>query len=268
MSEPLFGGFTMIISGGTKTAIKLSRPWQPPLPIDPEKCPFCTKPQDEIPLSGISTRWRFLPTYFTPHENHRLIIPQKCWGAEKLQTLGGFTAIHEALEIVRLAIKKDRVEMATFIHVGQSAGQNLGHAHWHLMEVLVRKPLLCVQYHPELLVHRKEKMDIFAAGARAGECLIIQRGKRLKFDKQATAQIADTIEWIVSRGNEKFKSTENRPPEFNISVRISADGYFRYADYCPILNVLGATECVFAPLEGGPVTLAWPHEVTAAYLRD
>ena len=105
-------------------------------------------------------------------------------------------------------------------------------------------------------------------GARAGECLIVQRNKRLKFDNKAVEEIADALEWIVSLGNEKFCNTEGRPPEFIASVRISADGYFRYADYCPILASWGAPEYVFAPLEGGPVTLTWPHEITAAHLRD
>jgi len=266
--EPLVGGFTTITGGGTRTAVKLSRPWQPPLPIAPEKCPFCTKPQEEIPLQNIPAGWRLLSNLFTPHRRHRLIVPNKCWDAEALQTLGGSAAIREALQIARLATTDDRVEMSTFIHIGQSAGQNLGHAHWHLMEVRVRKPLAFTSLSRELLVHQCENLEIFAMGARAGECLIVQRDKRLKFDEKTVEEVAVALEWIVSRGNEKFCSTEGRPPEFIVSVRISADGHFRYADYCPILTAWGAPEYVFAPLEGGPVTLPWPHELTAAHLRS
>ncbi len=265
--EPLVGGFTFVTGGGTITAIKLSRTWQSPLPIAPEKCPFCTKPQEEIFLPNLPAGWRLLGNLFTPHRRHRLIIPGKCWDAKTLQTLGGSTAIREALKVVRLAITEDRVEMSAFIHVGQSAGQNLGHAHWHLMEIRVREPFTSTSLSRELLVHQCENLEIFAMGAHTGECLIVQRDKHLKFDEKTAEEVASTLDWIVSRGNEKFRSTEGRPPEFIVSVRISADGHFRYADYCPILNIWGAPEYVFAPLEGGPVTLSWPHELTATHLR-
>ena len=158
--------------------------------------------------------------------------------------------------------------MATFIHVGQSAGQNLGHAHWHLMEVLVRKPLECPDvFGAERVVHVEDKFMIVANGAHAGECLIAPRDE-LSFDKDAIKELASALEWIVNRGNKKFRSTEGLPPEFTVSVRIGADGKFRYADYCPILNTWGACENVFAPLEGGPITLCWPHDLTATYLRE
>lgn len=265
--ERLVGGFTVITGGGTRTAIKLSRPWQAPLPIAPEKCPFCTKPQEELLLLGIPAGWRLLGNMFTPHRRHRLIIPNTCWDAEMLQKLGGSAGIREALEIARLAMTDDRVEMSTFIHIGQNTGQNIGHAHWHLMEVRVREPLAFTEFSRELLVHQCENLEIFAMGAHAGECLIVQRDKLLKFDDSAVEEVAAALEWIVSRGNEKFRSTEGRPPEFMVSVRISADGHFRYADYCPVLTTWGAPEYVFAPLEGGPVTLPWPHELTAAHLH-
>lgn len=265
--QSLVGGFTKITGGGTRTAIKLSRPWQPSLPIAPEKCPFCTKPQDEIALPGIPNGWRLLPNIFTPHRRHRLIVANKCWDAEALQMIGGLTAIREALEITRLAIKDDQVEMSAFIHIGQIAGQNLGHAHWHLMEVRVREPLTFSEFFRELLVHQRENLEVFAMGAHAGECLIVQRDKQLKFNERTVEELAATLEWIITRGNEKFRSTEGRSPEFIVSVRISADGHFRYADYCPVLTMWGAPEYVFSPLEGGPVTLPWPHELTAAHLR-
>ncbi|OGF52117.1 hypothetical protein A3I27_02530 [Candidatus Giovannonibacteria bacterium RIFCSPLOWO2_02_FULL_43_11b] len=268
--QPLPGEFALITGGGTRTAIKLSRPWQPSLPpIAPEKCPFCKESQlEEISLPNLPAGWCLRSALYTPHRRHRLVIPKKCWDAETLQKLGGYARISEALEIVRLATKDDQVEMSTFIHVGYSAGQNLAHAHWHLMEVRVREPLMLAGFSQELLVLQGEKFNIFAQGARAGECLVVSREKQLKFNEDMAKKLADVLEWIVARGNEKFRSTEGRPPEFSISVRISADGYFRYADYCPILNAWGATEYVFAHLEGSPITLPWPHELTAAYLRE
>lgn len=266
--EPLVGGLSMITGGGTRTAIKLSRPWQPEMPFAPEKCPFCTKPQEEIALPGIPDGWRLLPNIFTPHRRHRLIVPRACWDSKTIQTLGGFEKICDALNIACLAAEDDKVEIAVFIHVGQSAGQNLGHAHWHLMEVRARKPFAFPELPAELLVRQYENLDIFAMGARAGECLILERDRCLYFNEQRIKEIAAALEWIISRGNEKFRSTEGKPPEFMVSVRIAADGYFRYADYCPVLTAWGTPEYVFAPLEGGPITLPWPHELTAYYLSD
>ena len=266
MFEPLVGGFTFVTGGGTKTAIKLSRPWQVTLPIVPEKCPFCTKPREEISLPNLPAGWRLLWNLFTPHRRHRLAIPSTCWDAKTLQTLGGCAGIREALEVFRLAIKEDHgVEMATFVHVGQCAGQNLGHAHWHIMEVRVKEALAVGHFAPELLVSRNDMLDIVAAGARTGECLIVPRTKT-SFDECVEA-IAASLEWIITRGNKKFLSSEGRLPEFIAAVRIGANGQFRYADYCPILNMWGGTEYIFAPLEGGPVTLLWPHELTAQHLR-
>ena len=266
--EMLVGGFTLITGGGTRTMIKLSRPWQPPLPIALEKCPFCGQLQDDILLANIPPGWRLRKNLYTPYRRHRLVIPDTCWDAEILQTLGGHPKICEALASICLAIKDDQVEIATFIHIGQNAGQNLGHAHWHLMEIQVRKALIPTGIPDELLVRRSEKIDIFATGVRAGECLIVPRGEPMIFNQDNTIDgIATALNWIVALGNEKFCSREGRPPEFMVSVRISAEGYFRYADYCPILTMWGANEHVFAPLEGGPITLPWPHEITAAYLR-
>lgn len=268
--EKLPGELNSITAGGTRKDIKLSRPWQPPLPLNPEKCPFCTKPQEEINVLGIPSGWKVLPNPFTPHRRHRLVVPQTCWDENTLQELGGPIHILEALETARMAIQNDAVEMAIFIHVGQCAGQNLGHAHWHVMEVQTQKPLRFPAlgwFHGGLAVKAFDYLDIFATGAHAGECLIFTP-HTLILSNEGLAKLTEAIDWIVRRGNEKFRSTQGRPPEFTVSVRVSADGHLRYADCCPILNMWGASEHVFAPLEGGPITLTWPHEVTAAYLRE
>jgi len=264
--ETLPGGRNRITAGGTRNNIKLSRPWQPPLPYNPKKCPFCTKPQEEIPLTGIPAGWKLLPNIFTPHRRHRLIITNECPTPDFTQTLGGFEKIGQALEVARLAIQDDNVEMALFCHVGQTAGQNLGHLHWHLMEVRVVQPL-SFALPRATLVKCIENLNINAAGARAGECVVCQETIE-SFDKRAVWKIAEALHWIVSLGNKKFESTEGRPPEFCVSVRIGADKTLLYADYCPILNTWGAPEYVFAPLEGGPITLPWSHEITAEYLRE
>lgn len=266
--EDLFGGLARIVSGGTRQVIKRSRPWQPPLPRAPSPCPLCTNTEGEIALPGMPRGWRLLPPAYTPHQRHRLIIPETCWDDTRLQLVGGVDGIQDALNVARLATMDDQVEMAVFIHIGQLAGQNLGHAHWHLMEVSVQRPLMLRSFPPSVLVHRHGQFEIGAAGARAGECLIGSGGEPVRFEAATIVELAGALEWIITRGNDRFCSVEGKPPEFLVTVRISPDAHLRYATYCPILTCWGAPEYVIATLEGGPITLPWPHEVTAAHLRD
>ena len=134
------------------------------------------------------------------------------------------------------------------------------------MEVQVRQPLALGDLPRKLLVQQTGVFNVFTMGARAGECLILPR-ERMTFSEDTVKDLASALEWIVNRCNVKFRSVEGRPPEYSLSVRIAADGHLRFADYCPILNAWGAPDHVFSTLEGGPITLPWPHEVTAAYLR-
>ncbi len=285
--EPLPGDFTFITSGGTRREIKLSRPWQEPLDllINPSKCPFCSKPQEEIKLAGLPIGWKLLPNPWTPHLKHRLIIPDHCWPAERLQILGGEKAIFEALQIARIATVKDDSETALFVHIGRMAGQNIGHLHWHLMKALARQPfdgsyysnLIMDSSRVALLRQLKDRnisnysnyydYTVIAGGARSGECLILS-SKRQDFNSVTISSLAATLSWLINLANRKFRSTEGLAPDFIVTVRISNDHKFRYADYCPILTMWGSPEYVMAPLEGGSFTLPWPHEVTAAYLRE
>ena len=267
-TENLPGDMTQIIYGGTRVKIRIPESCRTKLPRNTD-CPFCTKEQAEIFLEGAPKGWKLLPNPYTPHKLHRLIIPDRCWETGKLQSLGGLDEICKALKIAFLASRKDNAEMAVFIHVGYSAGQNLGHAHWHLMEVRVKKPFALIKLSRNLLIDEKSKnLETFAMGAHAGECLIIPKNNNLNFG-EIIEEIAAGIEWIVDRGNNKFRNPKNKqPPEFLVAVRISANNCLRYADYCPILSSWGATEIVFAPLEGGPITLPWPHETTARFLRE
>jgi hypothetical protein len=268
--QTLAGGFATTTSGGSRTSIKLSRPWQTPFPIDPDNCPFCNEVAPKPLLRDNPPGWRIRDNKFTPHKHHRLIVADKCWGENMLQTLGGYEKIREVMNTANKATIGESTEFALFVHIGNSAGQNLGHIHWHLMEVAVRKPLSTAirMYEPELLVHEQNGMSIFATGTRAGECLTLSKNKKLEFGDNSIPDIAATIDWIVSVGNNKFRSVQGRTPDFSVTVRISKYRKFRYANYCPILNMFGAPENVIAPLEGGPITLPWPHKITAEYLRD
>lgn len=272
--EPLPGYFTWILAGGTRQAIKLNRPWQKPLEalLNPAKCPFCTKPQEKISLPGIPDGWQLLPNPMTPHIKHRLITPVTCWPAEKPQVLGGMEEIAKALEICRLATIDDDMEIALVIHVGWLAGQGLGHPHWHVCDAQERRPIRDGLYYErkyeEKVVCHHEEYTVVADGEKPGQLLILPCGP-MDFNKGTIPWLAEEINYTVNLCNEKFRSADQGlPPEFAVTVRISADNEIRYASYCP---QLAPTSCGFhhtiAALEGGPYILPWTHEATAAYLR-
>ncbi|MDO8582340.1 MAG: hypothetical protein Q7S16_05725 [bacterium] len=268
--EPLPGGCSWVTGGGTRTAVKLSRSWQRPLAecFKQSACPIETKPQEPIVLPDIPEEWLLLPNPMTPHRRHRLVVPARCWVAEDLQILGGEAAIVSALKIVRIATTNDDVEMAAFMHVGQLAGQNMWHPHWHLKEVRVREPLEVIGWQSsERFIVGTEEFAIYAEGIRAGQCLVVPK-RRTVFTAPNIQKLAKLLSDFISRMNEKWKSTEGLPPEFSMVIRLAPDHTFRYASYYPILNHWGAPEYVMAPFEQGPFTLPWPHEVTAAYLRS
>ncbi|MDO8510313.1 MAG: hypothetical protein Q7S15_01675 [bacterium] len=273
MSEVIFealpGGRNFITGGGTRNALKLSRPWQVPLPQpQPETCPFCTtKLHEEIPHPCRPEGWKLFPNIFTPHRQHHLIVPNICQPAEFMQTLGGIGNILKVFQFATELIKDSTGELALFCHIGYHAGQNLAHLHWHLTEVRAERPLDPFLRRSNPLVRRITDLEIVAAGSRAGECIIYPHARTLPV-KEMTLPLADAINYIVSLGNQKFMSAEGNPPNFCVSIRISADKTLRYADYCPILNMWGAPEYAFALLEGGPITLPWTHELTAEYLRS
>ena len=264
--EPLPGGMAWVIGGGTRTEVKLRRPWQQPLDllVRPESCPFCTKPQNEIQLEGIPKDWRLLPNSFTPYSRHRLAIPVHCLEAWKLARLGGPKGIEDALTLSRLAIAEDRgVEMAVFAHIGANAGQNLGHLHWHICEALVRQPFSGYVLREERVVRSFLSATIVAEGSRSGECLIVPTAEG--FEKE----LPEILSILIELGIARFRDPDSGfPPEFSVSMRFDGDGNIRYVAYCPILNITGVPERVLAPLEGAPITLPWPHEVTAKYLRS
>lgn len=270
--EDLPGGFSRIISGNTRDKININRPWQPePPPIDPTTCPFCTKPQNVVEVPGVPSDWRVIKNLFTPHNNHYLLIPETCEGLNEavLRSFGQPSNIERVLHTASLTIAHEKLstsEMALFVHVGYSAGQNLGHTHWHLMQILIEKPLSCVELPREVFVKRIGGLEIFAAGARSGQCLILP-ARQMCFGNHINS-ISEVLEWIIKRGSEKFRSIQGKQPEYIVSLRISIRGNLRYASYIPILNMWGALEYAFYPLENSPISMPWTHKTTAEYLRE
>ncbi len=274
------GSLGWTLSGGTRSRIKLSRPWQVDIAqlVNPAKCIFCNMPEEQrirerCILSGTESLpgWDRLINAFTPHPDHHLIISDACWPAHELQGWGGKKRLHEALTMGSAEVGLR--EKVFLINVGMQAGQNLGHPHMHVFTTLASKLML----HEDLIsyasneacyVCRNEAVTTVTGGVRAGECLLIPIRELDLRESSDREHLASAVSTIIEIGNEKFRSDQGLSPAYGIIVRIAKNGILRYATYSPTLHCWGALEFTVSPLEAGPYVLPWPHEVTAEYLRS
>lgn len=267
-------GTNRSLFGGTRNEIKLSRPWQLPLSqiVQPDTCPFCTKPQKELLLPpGSPKGWKLLPNIYTPLMDHRLIISETCKPVEWLQRWGGCEALSQVFSIAASVITKAEQEITLLITVGYLAGQNLGHPHLHVFRSHAGMPmnfraLLSYAEADSVRIFSNELWIMAAGGARAGECLIVPTDVR-DF-ASTTKSLAKIVSRIVDLGNVKFQSEEGLAPQYGIIVRIATDGTIRYASYSPTLHLWGPLQYVSSQLENEVLVLPWSHETTAAYLRQ
>lgn len=276
----LAGRRNRILFGGTRAKIKLSRPWQMDLAglINPEKCPFCTQTPEKreseryhIENAASLPGWDRLVNIFTPHPDHRLIIPDACWSSKELQRWGGEERLDQALFLATDELR-DQKEKAFLINVGMQAGQNTGHPHMHVFTALPDDPWsACAPFNERLFdrdvfLFEHGGFRVVAAGAHAGECLIFP--ERIIHIDDCTATLAHILSRLIGLGNEKFRSEQGLAPPWSVIVRVAKDGLFRYASYVPTLHLWGALEHSAALYEGVPFVLPWPHATTAAYLRE
>jgi diadenosine tetraphosphate (Ap4A) HIT family hydrolase len=63
------------VAGGTRTEIKLNRPWQTRIEPNPETCPFCTG-KGKIIETTDDGEWHVLQNLFTPYPHHHMVIPK------------------------------------------------------------------------------------------------------------------------------------------------------------------------------------------------
>ena len=264
------------ISGGTRTAIKLARPWQTRGPFaNPLNCPFepnrLKADKRRILKRSPDGSWVGISARFTPYRNHALVVPATCanWPEEKLRLLGGETEIALALELARRFITGKAVEVIT-INVGWLGGQNVGHPHWHAFTlpsgVAKHSPqqtasLLAKMADDDSSIVEDESFRAFAGGHRAGQCFILPKVSG------TTKPPARLLSRVIDLYARKFRGTagEELAPDFTIEL-IFDQGQFGFGAYVPILNAWGSTEYI-ALLGQQPVTLPWPHHLTAAYLR-
>jgi len=268
-------GLLRCASGGTRNQVKLDRPWQVDLSVDPANCPFEADQQREVARFDCFGGWRILENPHTPFRFHRLIVPLSCWPKERLRSLGGREGISAALELADSIIGAHDGELWLGIHIGALAGQNVAHLHYHVLEPLERSEMASseaesavFQYcrESQLVVLERPPFRLVAGGCRAGQCFVVGSLPRFRLSAAITSVLADVLASTVALYNRKFRSIQGLPPDYMIGIRFH-DGRMLYGYYVPILSQWGFTEH-FGLVEGTPLILPWPHEETVRHLAS
>lgn len=261
-------GGILVACGGTRTEVKLNRPWQVEISVDAANCPFERRLQQEGENSAGDGTWRVLANSYTPHEWHVLIIPETCWPVDQVRCLGGFEQINTVLEIATsLLAEKPDDDYWLGVHVGALAGQNLSHLHFHLLRPLGESNSQAKTLNVEewaqsssLLLFEQSDLKVSLGGLRAGQCFVVRREKS-KIDNHDLALVLDRIIRMYSKS---FTSIQGLPPDYTIGIKFRSS-QFLYATFVPILNNWGFTEFM-GLFEGRAVILPWPHEESLRHL--
>lgn len=279
VTEP---GGRLIAYGGTRTKVKLSRPWQMDLVVDPATCPFETKRDGEASYQIADEVWRVLPNHFTPYTYHKLIIPEACWPKEKVRTLGGTTQINAALTAAHRTIKNgENVAYELSVHSGYGAGQNEPHFHYHLLKplcVAVSKngdPIQdevaesVLELDAQFQIFESENFVAKVHGIRAGQCFIAPKDPETYLGDEVVAHnLAVILNNVIRAYAERFRSVEGLPPDFSVGVKI-LEGRILYGCYIPVLNNwgFGSYGAIMGSKQMQPIIIPWPHEETVRHLR-
>lgn len=276
-------GGVSTFAGGTRTAIKVDRPWQKTMEIDPRVCPFEPErlyAKHEIVLRSEDGEWVAFKNLSTPNQYHRVIVPTTCeeWPDARLRQLGGRVEIAKALDLsyqtLGLNAHVYREQEHIVSHNGYTGGQNQPHIHWHAVvfpEVAqgkhpyeIQRELLEITADPSFFVMTHGNLKVVAGGHRAGQCIILPNDPEPLVSLENIVNVLDPLVTLFAN---KFRSRvgEKLPPDFTFDL-VFVRGQFAYGLYVPILNHIGSTE--FAGIMGQQaMTLPWPHEMSAAYLR-
>lgn len=283
VSVQTWPGGVRTMSGGTRTAVKVDRPWQKAMEINPEVCPF--EPErlynnHEIEMYAASGGWVAFKNLYTPLQFHRVIVPATCvdWPEERLRQLGGREEIGKALDLSYQTLgRNERVNRGQehiLTHNGYSAGQNVPHIHWHALTYVeeargddpykIQQELLEITSDSKSFVLSDGNLKVVVGGHRAGQCFILPNDPELLVSLE---NIANVLHPLVELFALKFRSRVGAmlSPDFTLNL-VFVHGVFAYGAFVPMLNNMGSSEYT-GILGQHPMTLPWPHEATAAYLR-
>lgn len=266
--EELPGGITVAF-GGTRILVRRDRPWQTDIHIDPRACPFEKKDDSELATFATASGWRLLLNKYSPFPWHRLLVPGKCWSKRKIRSLGGQEEVECVLSLAQRIIGSVSDEFWLGVHVGATAGQNVGHLHYHLLKPLRRSNNVSNHAVEEYCrsrrtsVFRRNSLQVVLGGVRAGQCFVVP--VRANQSTISPAKFARVLCEVIELYNEKFRSIQGLPPDYMLAFRFLGQN-IRYASYVPILNNWGFTEYL-GILERTPLILPWPPELTAIQLK-
>jgi diadenosine tetraphosphate (Ap4A) HIT family hydrolase len=278
------GGIVSIATGSKRIPAnaKFSRAWQAHIPIDVSKCPFELYPQEELEnyYQGEPNRdgWRLTRSTTKSEPYHLLVMPETCavWPEERTRSLGGEEKIAEAIAIAERRLENDGLACAQFsVQIGPLAAQNVPHLHYHLYSLngLDEEPDLVqgiVEEHfphlRDLLIFEDDAFRVIAGGHYAGQCFLLPHGTVPP--PRFNAEVAKTLNRLVTLYATKFKSVEGMPPDFGFELSIR-NGHVAFGMFRPVLNQIGTLETMtlLTPQLRG-FNLAWSHEETARYLRE
>lgn len=277
------GPFTSVSSGAKKIPAdaKFNRPWQARIPIDPPTCLLEIREQTELERyyedAPLEDGWRLTKSTVDTEPYHNLIIPQTCrtWPEERTRSLGGIGKIAEAIEIAERRIRNDKLTHVQFgVQIGPLAAQNVAHLHYHLYLPgdLTHEPNLAEQIAGEhaghlkdLLIFENSSFMMIAGGYRTGQCFFIPR--ELSRPPQFNADLAMTLNHVVTLYAERFRSVQGLPPDYRFELSIR-NGKVQFGIFVPILDqtgMLGDMAMLTPCLRRW--NLSWAHEETARYLR-
>lgn len=66
------------IAGGTRSLIKLDRPWQKEIGGGRGTCPFCSQLKKSLKKVSGWNGWHIIENKFTPYAYHRMVLPRTC----------------------------------------------------------------------------------------------------------------------------------------------------------------------------------------------
>lgn len=172
------------LSGGTRTSVKIDRPWQPKLkfPETSAQCPFCSRSQTDEFTPEVG--WKTFQNSNTPFPYHRLLVPTSCWDEATLRSLGNAAVLERCWRIALAEIQRTRSSLFPiwiYAHIGYGAGQNLTHLHFHLCEApTTPKPVVDDEFGVlpgGVPLRESERMETYLAGVRAGHAFVVLRLK-------------------------------------------------------------------------------------------
>src|SRR3989344_1628094 len=288
-----YPGGLRVLYGGTRTGIRLSRPWQQPIPVptEPGKCAFCSprREKETIVLGQFGNGWFHLENKFTPLAYHTKVIPPTCWPEEELRILGCEARIKEAFANISHVVERESAnhdELWVNAYVGALAGQNIPHLHYHIIaperfpdgtdpNVMARELAAIRGRERSFLrgLHGSPRVFRCVRGSaglaavvesifRVGQCYIgyFVEIRDEHYEEYIHApdlgHLASIVFEVVSGYALAFKSEQGLAPDFQLFFKFNKRGGelgFSWGSYLPILNHHGSTESVGAIHSGGPL---------------